>query len=65
MLTITYAAPPDPDPQPRYEDYPTAQAYEQAWHMWRARRRDERLTDEERWAAFAVTEDYIRNRRLG
>jgi hypothetical protein len=65
VISISFPAEPDPDPHPRYEDYPTTRAYEQAFHMWHARRRDERLTDEERQAAFAVTEDYIKNRRLG
>jgi hypothetical protein len=65
VISISFPAEPGPDPHPRYEDYPTTLAYEQAFHMWRARRRDDQLTDEERQAAFAVTEDYIRNRRLG
>ena len=33
--------------------------------MWRARRRDEQLTDEERQAQYEVIEDYILNRRFG
>lgn len=47
---------------PRREDFPTHDAYLQAWYTWRALERDGRLTDEERAAQFEVTEDHIRRR---
>lgn len=53
----------DPDPHPRYDDYPTTRAYEEAFHLWRARQRDHRLTDAELHAKFQVLEDAILNNR--
>lgn len=50
------------DPHPRYEDFPNHEAYEQAFHMWRAQQRDGRLNDEELAAKFAVIEDAVLNR---
>lgn len=61
-LTIRYTGP--PSDQPRREDHPTYEAYIEAWSMWRAVRRDNELTDEEREAKFAVVEAEAR-RRLG
>ncbi|WP_425244840.1 hypothetical protein [Streptomyces sp. NEAU-NA10] len=62
MLTIVLPMEPDPHPEPRYEDYPTHDAYLLAWYTWRALRRDERLTDEELTAQFEVTEQFIKAR---
>lgn len=50
------------DPHPRYEDYPTHQAYEEAFHLWRARQRDGRLNSEELAAQFEVIEAAILSR---
>lgn len=50
---------PDPDPHPRYDDYPTTRAYEEAFHLWRARQRDNRLTDAELAAKFQVIEEAL------
>ncbi len=52
----------DPDPHPRYEDYPTTRAYEEAFHLWRARQRDNRLTDDELAAQFQVIEEALLRR---
>ncbi|MFE7073795.1 hypothetical protein ACFU96_27280 [Streptomyces sp. NPDC057620] len=62
MLTIVSNAQPDPDPHPRYGDYPTHDAYVEAFHLWRARRRDDRLNDEEHAAVWEVTEAALRSR---
>ncbi|MFF2331814.1 MULTISPECIES: hypothetical protein [unclassified Streptomyces] len=48
--------------EPRAADYPSHQTYEQAWYAWRARARDERMTDAERAAQFEVIEAAIRAR---
>lgn len=61
MLTITMAGPPDADPHPQYEDFPDHDAYVQAFHLWRARRRDGRLNGEELAAQFTVIEDTLRS----
>lgn len=62
MITIVVPAAPDPIPLPRYEDYPTTAAYELAFHIARAQRRDELLTREESAAQFEVIETFIRSR---
>lgn len=50
------------DPHPNRADFPTHQAYEQAWYLWRARQRDNRLNDEELAAQWEVTESFLRAR---
>ena len=40
---------------PHFYAYPSAEAYEEDWNLWRAYRRDERLTQDEADAAFDVT----------
>lgn len=62
MITLTYstAAAPDPLPLPRYEDYPSTEAYELAFHIRRAQRRDELLNTDERATQFAVIEQHLR-----
>ena len=62
MISFTFTAEPDPIPLPRYEDYPTTGAYELAFHIARAQRRDELLTREESAAQFEVIEAFIRSR---
>ncbi|MFK0155384.1 hypothetical protein ACIQVK_25325 [Streptomyces sp. NPDC090493] len=62
MLTITMRAEPDPDPAPRYEDYASTAEYEQAWHIWRARRRDELLTPQESAVVIGVLEQRLTGR---
>ncbi|MFE2556663.1 hypothetical protein ACFXGT_11595 [Streptomyces sp. NPDC059352] len=49
-------------PEPRFADYASPEAYEHAWYAWRAQRRDQRMTDEERAAQFNVIEAQIRSR---
>ena len=46
--------------QPRREDFPTHDAYLLAWNIWRAIQRDERLTDDELNAQYAVKEARVR-----
>lgn len=42
--------------EPKHDDYPSTDAHLQAWYLWRALRREERLTDTERQAAFEAFE---------
>lgn len=51
--------------QPRFEDFPTHQAYEQAWYLWRAIQRDGRLNPEEHAVKWDVIEETIKNRLCG
>ncbi|MFI6274297.1 hypothetical protein [Streptomyces sp. NPDC050988] len=62
MITLTYtvAAAPDLVPLPRYEDYPTTEAYELAFRIARAQRQDGRLNREESAAQLAVIEQHLR-----
>jgi hypothetical protein len=63
MLSIT--CPAEASTEPRYDDYPTPEAYQLAWYTWRAVQRDGRLNPEEHAAQWDVIEDAIRNRRYG
>lgn len=60
LITLSFAAEPHPIPLPRYEDYPTTEAYELAFHIARAQRQDGLLNREESAAQFAVIEQHIR-----
>jgi hypothetical protein len=62
VITVAVPAAPDSIPLPRYEDYPTTAAYELAFHIARAQRRDELLTREESAAQLKVIEAFIRSR---
>lgn len=62
MFTITVPPSPDEDPQPHYDDYPTTRDYEQAFYLWRARRRDARLNPEEMAAQWQVLDAALSNR---
>jgi hypothetical protein len=62
VITIVVPAAPDPIPLPRYEDYPTTAAYELAFRIARAQRRDELLTREESAGQLKVIEAFIRSR---
>jgi hypothetical protein len=60
VLTLVVATEPHPIPLPRYEDYPTIEAYELAFHIARAQRQDCLLNRDESAAQFAVIEQHIR-----
>ncbi|MDX3629036.1 hypothetical protein PV728_01665 [Streptomyces europaeiscabiei] len=60
MITIVVPAAPDPIPLPRYEDYPSHDAYLLAFHIARAQRQDGRLNSEELAVQWDVTERHIR-----
>lgn len=61
-ITVQPASDPEEEPHPRYEDFPDHTAYVQAFHTWRARRRENRLNPEEMAAQWAVVEHAILNR---
>lgn len=63
MLILTYAA--EPSDEPRFDDYPSLEAYRLAWYTWRAIQRDERLNPEEHTIKWDVTEQAIKNRLYG
>lgn len=50
------------DPQPRADDFPTIEAYHEAWHLWRALRRDAELTPDERAAKWQVIDQALAER---
>lgn len=56
------APPLDEDPRPNHDGYPTTRDYEQAFYLWRARRRDARLNPEEAAAHWEVLEAALLNR---
>lgn len=63
MLTITQAT--DPSDEPRYDDYPSLEAYRLAWYTWRAIWRDGQLNPEEHAARWDVIETAVKNRLYG
>ncbi|MFJ1664816.1 hypothetical protein ACIOK4_00215 [Streptomyces bottropensis] len=62
MITIVVPAAPAPIPPPRYEDYPSHDAYVLAFRIARAQRNDHLLNREESAAQLAVIEQVIRSR---
>jgi hypothetical protein len=62
VITIVVPAAPDPIPLPRYEDYPSHDAYVLAFRIARAQRNDHLLHHEESAAQLAVIEQVIRSR---
>lgn len=61
MITLVIPAAPDPIPLPRYEDYPSHDAYVLAFDIARAQRQDGLLNREESAAQFAVIEAFVRS----
>ena len=54
------SAPLDPDgPEPAWDEGHPHEEYEAAWRLWRALRRDERLTQPEADAQFEVIEQWV------
>lgn len=62
MTAVSLMYPPDPTGEPRREDFPTRDAYLLAWHIWRAIKRDGRLSPEEHAVRWAVVEELVRAR---
>lgn len=59
-MRLSAMYPSEPSDEPSRQDFPDHDTYLLAWHTWRALRRDERLTDEERAARFEVQEAHVR-----
>jgi hypothetical protein len=63
MLSFIWRTQPTSEPQ--FADYPTPEAYREAWYTWRAIQRDGRLNPEEMAAQWEVIEDTLKNRLYG